>query len=317
MLFTAGVVLSYALGVFLCRLLRRGSQHNPLYIAARGYLVPVVVLGIFFKRLLVFHWHIFPPVSIDVIQTFPSSPWNLYHRAVTHASMTQAEIFKNVLPGMGLPLVILVALGTAWVVISKSGAGGVEPRQLTPRWKSTPVVSTTIIIVGMLGGTLVLEYIFQRPGSGYILFETIKMSNYFLTSASIFALAWIVVVSCGVVNVLQYVNQQKVKDEIKKEDKDEQEKEPGKKVDIDVKEKSIEHSKKFVSKRGIIGMCMVLTALFLAVIAPYVIILDPLSGYAEPGYIHHPPVDPILSEQIFWEEIYTARSSGDFVLLQR
>ena len=272
--FTAGVVLSYSLGVVLSRLLKMGSQRNPVYIIAGGYLVPVAVLGIFFKWLLIFHWRIFPPVGIDVIETFPSSPWNLFHGAVTH-TITQAELLKSVLPGMGLPLVILVAIGVTRVVFSRIGAEG-ESR-LIPR-RSTPM--STTMIVGMLSGTLVLEYIFQWPGIGYILFETIKMSDYLLTSACIFALAWVVVISCGVADVLQYVNRQRSKDGIKNKE----EKEPGKEIDA-----KIEHSKKFMSKKGIIGMCMVLTAVFLAVAAPYIIILDPLSGYAEPGYIHNPP----------------------------
>ncbi|MBU7016765.1 MAG: ABC transporter permease subunit [Theionarchaea archaeon] len=315
LLFGAAVIISYFLGILLFKLKKFYSKGIFMFIPILA--IPTFVMGILLKWLLVYEWDVFPPVSIDIIQMFPSSSWNLYHEGVQPA-LSQSELIKTIIPGMVLPLIILVIMGIArlflvvqnatWEYVPESG-------RAVSRNCTFFLVDAPFNLVYMLSGELVIEYIFQWPGIGYILFETLKMSNYLLTSACIFALSFVLLFLVGVADWFKGYAGSDAVTEI-----DDPEANKRNKSDIRVIRNSEDRSDKdseenlkssillirFIrNRKGLIGLSMVLIALFLAVFAPYLVNHDP-SGYADDAFIHHPPCrEYILGTDILGRDVYS------------
>ncbi|MBU7047268.1 MAG: hypothetical protein HXS54_12615, partial [Theionarchaea archaeon] len=95
LLFGTAIIISYFVGILFFKLKRLHSKGIFMFILI--FAIPAFLLGIYLKWLLVYEWDLFPPVSIDIIQTFPSSSWNLYHEGAQPA-LSQLELIKTIIP---------------------------------------------------------------------------------------------------------------------------------------------------------------------------------------------------------------------------
>ena len=297
LLFGTAVIISYFVGILFFKLKRLYSKGTFMFIFI--FVIPAFLLGIYLKWLLVYEWDLFPPVSIDIIQTFPSSSWNLYHEGAQPA-LSQVELIRTIIPGMVLPLIILVIMGitrlflvvqnAAWEYVPESG-------RLVSRNCTFFLVDAPFNLVYMLSGELLIEYIFQWPGIGYILFETLKMSNYLLTSACVFTLSCVLLVLVGVADWLKgytgsetvseidgsETNEENRSDKDTSNDRSDENRTKNGDSDKNLMEK-MKSSTLLIqivkNKKGLIGLSMLLIALFLALFAPYLIHHNP-SEYAD------------------------------------
>ncbi len=311
LLFTPAVVLSYLLGIVGFGSGKGVWRKWSAYLAIVR-IVPIFVLTLILKSLFVFHFHIFPPVSIDIIQRFPSSSWNLYHEG-GGGLMSETEICR-LLPQMVLPLIILVVVGAVRVfsvLQSRSTAGPlVRVKGGLISEKSSHLLTllddAPFHLVYMLSGGLLIEYIFQWPGVGYVLFETLKMLNYPILWASVFCLTLIVIVT---VVAVELVRMYLVKRIFVHEKEDINKKEASTKKGIKFKSapQLIPGLEQFIfNRKGLMGLCMVGGAVFPAVCAPILVFHDPFSGFAADDYIHHSPcAEYPLGTDVLGRDVYS------------
>ena len=58
--------------------------------------------------------------------------------------------------------------------------------------------------------------------------------------------------------------------------------------------------------KGMVGLCMLVIAVFLAVFAPVLVVHDPLSDFSEDAYVHHPPTREYpLGTDILGRDVYS------------
>ncbi|MBU7027317.1 MAG: ABC transporter permease [Theionarchaea archaeon] len=60
------------------------------------------------------------------------------------------------------------------------------------------------------------------------------------------------------------------------------------------------------NRKGMVGLCMLVIAIFLAVFAPVLVFHDPLSDFSEDAYVHHPPTRAYpLGTDILGRDVYS------------
>lgn len=217
MLFGTATVLSYLIGTFLgIRILSKES--NSLKTAVTGiatffYAVPAFVLAIFVKNWLVFRFQIFPPGTTSV-------------RFVVFYELAEAaeniESLPSMIPEMMPALIVLVLVGLARPLLLLGDHMSLlvnEPFVLTARAKGlseTAVLSrhvarcallpllndASVNLAYIVSGGIIIEYIFNWPGIGTVLFGALKLMYYPIIFGSIFLLAIILIIFMVIADIL-------------------------------------------------------------------------------------------------------------------
>ena len=172
------------------------------------YSIPAFVLAVSLKNWLVFRYEIFTPVGV-----------------FNEEAATITEHFANMemlLPAMALPLITLVLVGLARPLLLLKDHMSLlldEPFVLTARAKGLkenkvlshhvarsallPLMSdASINLVLIFSGGILIEYIFNWPGIGTMLFSALRVLDYLTISAAIFLLTVLLLASMVIVDFL-------------------------------------------------------------------------------------------------------------------
>ncbi|MGD2247237.1 MAG: ABC transporter permease [Candidatus Methanofastidiosia archaeon] len=213
LLFGTATILSYGIGAFLGVKLFSKKGFSTQFVTGITillYAVPAFVLAVYSKTWLVFTHHIFPPVS-----AYPE-----FEPGIT--ILGHITNMRALLPGMVLPLIVLVLVGLArplFLLKDQMAVVASEPFVTTAKAKGLPDSAVTfkhiarcaflpllndasINVSLIISGGILIEYIFGWPGIGTILFFALKFLNYSVISAAIFLLTVILLVSMMIVDIL-------------------------------------------------------------------------------------------------------------------
>lgn len=208
MLFGTATILSYVFGTFLgIRLLSGGNEWLKTAISGISIFlhgIPAFVLAIFLKNWLVFRYNIFPPATMTVTFQFVD---------IIRDKIAAIESMTAFIPEMILPLIVLVLVGLARPLLLLRDHMALlvnEPFVLTARAKGLsesavlskhvarsallPLLNdASINMAYIVSGGILIEYIFNWPGIGSVLFGALKIMNYPIISAGIFLLTLILI----------------------------------------------------------------------------------------------------------------------------
>ncbi len=212
LLFGTATIISYLVGVFLgIRLLSKGGEKLKSVVSGASivfYAIPAFVFAISFKNWFMFRYHIFQPVD-----------------AFNPEAATLLEHFHNMwllLPAMALPLLILVLVGLARPLLLLKDHMSLlldEPFVVTARAKGLsenavlskhvarcallPLLNDASINLALIiSGGILIEYIYDWPGIGMLLFSALKYLYYPTIGAAVFMLTVILLVSMIIVDAL-------------------------------------------------------------------------------------------------------------------
>jgi peptide/nickel transport system permease protein len=219
LLFGTATIISYAIGTFLgMRLLSKKGKWASLVTGTSVilYAVPAFVLAVFFRSWFIFRYQIFPAVDLRLIP-----PASLLVD-LESPFMNRLGDMGTLLPGMVLPLIVLVMVGLARPLflmkdqmsvlmdepfVTAARAKGLSEDKVFSRHVARcallPLLSDASINLALIfSGGILIEYIFDWPGIGQVLFKALKVLHYPTISASIFLLTVIMLISLFVVDIL-------------------------------------------------------------------------------------------------------------------
>ncbi|KYK36687.1 MAG: hypothetical protein AYK18_11325 [Theionarchaea archaeon DG-70] len=219
LLFGTATVLSYIIGVFLgMRLLSEKGRWRKLISGTSIilYSVPAFILAVYFRTWFVFKYSIFPPVAVRV------AGFSSLYVDESLLSVGRVDLMMALLPGMVLPVLILVMVGLArplFLLRDQMTIVAEEPFVTTARAKGLsenavlsrhvarcallPLLNDASINLALIiSGGILIEYVFSWPGIGTVLLLGLKTLNYPTISAGIFLLTVIMLISMIIVDVV-------------------------------------------------------------------------------------------------------------------
>jgi peptide/nickel transport system permease protein len=181
-------LLSFLIGTTLGALASRRSAPRLIKLAVPAFMVlsaiPFYLVGLVLVYFLAFRWQIFPTGGGFTLGNLPS--WNLGHAL---------DVFYHaLLPGLSIILASIGfwALGMRGMMVTLEGedymnfaqAKGLEERTIFFRYgvrnALLPQITTLALSLGkVVTGAILVEMVFGYPGIGNLMFEAIKLSDYF------------------------------------------------------------------------------------------------------------------------------------------
>lgn len=212
LLFGTATVLSYIVGIFfgIKLLSEKKVAKLVLGVSIVLYTIPAFVLAVYFRTWFVFNYQIFPP--IDTWPEFDPA-YTVFDHLLT---------MKALLPAMILPLIVLVLVGLArplFLLREHMFLVAEEPFVTTARAKGLPesavrtkhvarcafiplLHDASINVALIISGGILVEWVFNWPGIGSLLFYSLRILDYATISAAIFLLAVMLLVSMALVDVI-------------------------------------------------------------------------------------------------------------------
>jgi peptide/nickel transport system permease protein len=219
LLFGTATIVSYLVGTYLgMRLLSKKGRWKT-FISGTSiilYAVPAFVLAVYARTWLVFKYHIFPSVDIQI-----APAWSMLVN-LESPTLDQLGNMDVVLSGMILPLIVLVMVGLARplflmkdqmsvivdepFVVAARAKGLTEDRIFSrhvARCALLPLLSDASVNLALIfSGGILVEYIFNWPGIGQIFFKSLKVMHYPTITAAIFLLTVMLLISMFIMDML-------------------------------------------------------------------------------------------------------------------
>lgn len=196
-LLTVATVISFLLGTLVGSLMawRRTPRLLGLFLpfTLTFTAIPFYILGILLIYLLAFGLGWFPIAGAYDLGTEPGFSWEFISSVVQHGTLPALSI---VIASMGF-----WALGMRGMMVTVAGedyltlarAKGLNPLRILFRYEIRnailPQVTSLALSLGsIVGGTVLVEYIFGYPGMGYLLYQGIITSDFTVIQGVVFIL---------------------------------------------------------------------------------------------------------------------------------
>lgn len=196
-LLTVATILSFLLGTLVGALMAwrqtPGLLRLLLPVTLTFTAIPFYILGILLIYLLAFGLGWFPIAGAYDLGIEPGFNWAFIQSVVRHGTLPALSI---VIASMGF-----WALGMRGMMVTVAGedyltlarAKGLNPLRILFRYEIRnailPQVTSLALSLGsIVGGTVLVEYIFGYPGMGYLLYQGIITSDYTVIQGVVFIL---------------------------------------------------------------------------------------------------------------------------------
>ncbi len=196
-LLTVATVISFLLGTLVGSLLAWRKTPGLLKVLLPLTLtftaIPFYILGIVLIYLLAFGLGWFPIAGAYDLGTDPGFTWAFIWSVIEHGTLPALSI---VIASMGF-----WALGMRGMMVTVAGedyltlarAKGLHPLRILFRYEIRNAIlpqltSLALSLGSIVGGTVLVEYIFGYPGMGYLLYQGIITSDYTVIQGVVFIL---------------------------------------------------------------------------------------------------------------------------------
>ncbi|MBA2470250.1 MAG: ABC transporter permease [Chloroflexia bacterium] len=196
-LLTVATIISFLLGTLVGSLLAwrqtPGLLKLLLPLTLTFTAIPFYILGIVLIYLLAFGLGWFPIAGAYDLGTDPGFNWAFIWSAIEHGTLPALSI---VIASMGF-----WALGMRGMMVTVAGedyltlarAKGLNPMRILFRYEIRNAIlpqltSLALSLGSIVGGTVLVEYIFGYPGMGYLLYQGIITSDYTVIQGVVFIL---------------------------------------------------------------------------------------------------------------------------------
>jgi peptide/nickel transport system permease protein len=194
-----GTLAAWKRGTWIDTFASAGSQ----FASAFPYFWTALLLLFFFGYVL----GIFPTSGAYGASSTPNWSWDFVGEVISHAALPALTILITSLGGwiIGMRNTMINTLGDDYVTFAQ--ANGLHPRTVALRYAARNAIlpnltSFGLVLGGVVGGSLLVETVFNYPGMGLLLFHAVTNQDYPLMQALFLMITASVLVANFIVDIL-------------------------------------------------------------------------------------------------------------------